>query len=298
MLGTLVALGPVLAGLAAGFALRRSGAAAATHGRFLLFLNLYLCMPALVLRSLAEVALTPRLAVFPLAALVMVASGYLVGRVASRGAQDAAVVVMAMMVVNCAFALPFVEAVHGAAGVARLVAFDLVNNLLVLTVVHAMAAAASPARDGRRAPVAQVLRTPPLYAALAGLGLSVTGSSLPAAVDAVLVPFAGASPLLIAVGTGILFTPTGAMLRRAGPLAATRVAVGLAVASLLVVALDLEGVDRDVLLLLGVAPVGFVIVTFASQHRLDTDLATEALALSMALSLVASLVLSVVLVTV
>ena len=49
---------------------------------------------------------------------------------------------MGLMVVNAAFALPFVEALHGSAGVARLVAFDLVNNLLVLTVVNALASVA------------------------------------------------------------------------------------------------------------------------------------------------------------
>lgn len=291
MLSTLLALAPVVAGLACGWAMRTSGAAGAGDGRFLLLLNLYVCMPALILRSLSEVTLSRELGVFPVAAAVMVAVGGLVGAWASRGLPrgEGAVVVMGFMVVNCAFALPFVEAVYGAAGVARLAAFDAVNSILVLTVVHALAVRANPAPGRRRSPTAQVLRLPPIYATVVGLVLSVSGVGLPSAVDAVAGPFAAASPVLIAVGTGVLFRPTRGMAGRAGRLAAARLTVGLAVAVAIATALGLDGVDRGVLLLLGVAPLGFVVVTFASQQRLDTELATQALALS----LVASVGLSV-----
>jgi predicted permease len=84
VLGTLAALVPVLAGLACGWTLRRSGVARPEHGRFLLLLNLYVCMPALVLRSLPGVSLTREIAVFPAAAAVMVAAGYAAGRVRAR----------------------------------------------------------------------------------------------------------------------------------------------------------------------------------------------------------------------
>ena len=47
-MSTLVALSPVLAGFAAGYILRRTGLAAVKDGSFLLLLNLYVCMPALV----------------------------------------------------------------------------------------------------------------------------------------------------------------------------------------------------------------------------------------------------------
>jgi predicted permease len=47
--------------------------------------------------------------------------------------------------------------------------------------------------------------------------------------------------------------------------------------------------DRTIILLLGVAPVAFVTVTFASLENLDVDLATAVLSLSLAASLVLSL---------
>jgi predicted permease len=293
VIATLGALSPVLAGLAIGWWLRRAGVAGAADGRFLLLLNLYVFMPALVLRSLPEVSLTREIAVFPLAAVVMVAAGYVVGRAWGRRLPQGqgAVVVMAFMVVNVAFALPFVDAVYGAAGVARLAAFDAVNNVLVLTVVHALAARANPDRRSAASPLRQVLAMPPLYATLVGIGLSLTGTPLPGSVATVTAPFAAASPVLIAVGTGILFQPSRQLLGGAGRLAAGRIAAGLVVAGLLVVALGLDGVDAGVLLLLGVAPLGFVTVTFAAKQDLDAELATQALAVSIIVSVALSLAL-------
>lgn len=291
MTATLGALAPVLAGLACGWALRRTGVAGAAEGRFLLLLNLYVLMPALVLRSLPDVTLTREILVFPIAAAVMVGVGYVAGRASSRRLppDQAAVVVMAFMVVNVAFALPFVEAVHGAAGVARLAAFDAVNNVLVLTVVNTLAARANPDPRAAARPVRQALVMPPLYATAAGIALSATGTPLPGPAATLLEPFAAASPVLIAVGTGVLFTPSRRLLGAAGRLAVGRVSAGLLVGVALVLVLGLEGVDAGVLLLVAVAPLGFVTVTFAAKQDLDTDLATQALAVSIVASVALSL---------
>lgn len=295
MLGTLIALAPVLAGLGCGWWLRQAGVARSAEGRFLLLLNLYVCMPALVLRSLPDVRLTNEMAVFPVGAGVMVAVGYVAGRLAARRLEpmEGAVVVMSLMVVNVAFALPFVEAVYGAAGVARLAAFDAVNNVLVLTVVNALAARASPTRGTRASLVRQVLRTPPLYATVAGVALSLSATPLPRAVVEVTAPFAAASPVVIAIGTGILLHPSRAVLGKAGRLASTRIAIGALGAASLVFLLGLEGIDAGVLLLLGVAPLGFVVVTFASQQGLDSELAAQSLALSILISCALSIALAI-----
>lgn len=285
MLTTLSGLAPVLAGLFCGWWLRQAGVAREADGRFLLLLNLYVCMPALILRSLTDVELTRDIVVFPAAAVVMVGLGYVAGRVAARGRDrsEATVVVMSLMVVNAAFALPFVDAAYGAAGVARLAAFDAVHSLLVLTVVHLLAARSSPARESESAILA-VLRTPPLYATVVGIGLSLAGRELPGAVDDLTAFFASASPMLVAVGAGVMFRPTRRLLGAAGRLGLVRVTLGLVVATAIVLTLGLDGVDAGVLVLLGAAPVGFVVVTFSAKHELDTDLASQALVGSILLS--------------
>lgn len=291
-----LSLTPVVAGFLAGTALRRTGMASVADGRFLLLLNLVVCMPALMLRSVARVPLTVELAIFPLAALVMVATGRLIGAGVSRHVPlgpDRAVLVMGFMVVNAAFALPFVEAVYGDPGVARLATFDVVNNALVMSWVYAVAARASPAVEQQPGVAWRlVLRTPPLYAVVAGLLLNVTGTAVPTVVTAVVDVFAAASPLLISVGTGLLLRPGVHGAGRALVLATARPVIGLCVAALLATALRLDGVDRGVLLLLGAAPMGFVVVTFASLEKLDAELAAQCLAVSLITGFVLSTVVA------
>ena len=281
-----LALAPVVAGFLTGALLRRIGVASGDDGRFLLLLNLLVCMPALMLRSLTQVPLSVEFAIFPLSALVMVSVGRMIGGAASRSmhvGHDRAILIMGFMVVNAAFALPFVETVYGAAGVARLAAFDAVNNALVMTWVYAVAVRANPEASHRpRRAFWFVLRTPPIYAVAAGLLLNVTGTTIPGWLAGSVDVFAAASPLLISVGTGLLFLPRRHPAgRRALVVATARPVAGLSVATMLALALGLDGADRGVLLLLGAAPMGFVLVTFASLERLDAELAAQCLTLSL-----------------
>lgn len=283
------AVGPVLLGLAIGWALRRGGVGASEHGRFLLQLNFYVCLPALVLPAVAEAEIDRTLVVFPFAAVVMVGAGWLVGRaVGARAALDArerAVVTTSYMVVNCAFALPFVGAVYGPAGVLRVAAFDLVHGVLVATLVLAVAARANPDAPGRKGEVLrQVLRTPLVHALAVGAVVNAADWSLPDAVTLSLRPFAMASLAVVALGCGLVVGPVGDM-RPVSALSLGRLALGLLVAGGLVLALDLGGTDRGVLLMLGATPLGFVVVTFSAVHGLGTRLSSSMLLVSLALSI-------------
>ncbi|QYJ03551.1 AEC family transporter [Nocardioides panacisoli] len=287
------AIGPVLLGLLVGHVLRRTGVGEGDHGRFLLALNFYVCLPALVLPAVAHAEVGPRLAVFPASAVVMVAVGYVVGRwlgpKAASDPADRAVVTTAFMVVNCAFAIPFVGAVHGPEGVVRVAAFDLAHGFLVATVVLAVAARAAPGTGtatggaGRRA-ARSVLRTPILYAMLGGLTLNVAGVRLPAAVTESIAPFSSASLAMVALGCGLVAERVDRW-APLGLLVTARLAMGLATAATLSVALGLDALDRGVLLMLGATPLGFVVVTFASAHRLGTRLGAGLLLTSLVLSL-------------
>lgn len=291
----IAAIGPVLLGLLVGHLLRRTGVGSAEHGRFLLALNFYVCLPALVLPAVAHADVGPRLAVFPASAVVMVAVGYAVGRWlaprATTDPADRAVVTTAFMVVNCAFAIPFVGAVHGHEGVVRVAAFDLAHGFLVVTVVLAVAARANPdasaghvAGSSTRRAARNVLRTPILHAMLVGLVLNLVGVRLPAAVLDSIAPFSSASLAMVALACGLVAERVDRWLPL-GLLVTARLATGLTTALLLSLALGLDALDRGVLLMLGATPLGFVVLTYASAHRLGTRLGAGLLLTSLAVSL-------------
>jgi predicted permease len=298
MLDVLLKLLPVVIGIAAGFSLRRVGLVDQRDGETVFKLVFYVFLPAIMFTSLSRVRIEGRLTIYPAAAVVMVAIGYLVGRVvAARSGCDpvaTAVVVSGCMVVNTGFQLPFVQVLYGVDGVARIAAFDLVNTTTTFTVAYLVAARANPGHEGRTLLLGRLAKSPALYGIALGLLVNLTGVTVPTAIADPLAAFGGVTPLLIPVGIGILFEPlAGGRLRLAGLLVAARIAAGLAVAVAIVGVLGLSGMDRTIVLLIGAAPLAFAIVTFASLEDLDVRLATSALSLSLLASLVVSIPLIV-----
>lgn len=291
---------PVLVPLAVGVLLRRSGVAGEADGQFVLRLVFTVCQPALVLLAVSAVDLAPGLAVFAGVVPVMVAAGYLAGRLTggSRAFAGASVpvVVIASMMVNSGSVLPWAEALFGPDGVARIAVSDAASAVLTFTWASWTAARGNPARRGGPPPVARLLRSPPLYGVAAGLAVNLGGGTLPGGVVTVLAPFAAATAVLIALGTGMLLTlPGPAELGRAARVVAARMGTSLLVATGVALLLPLAGPDRALLFLLAVAPVAFVTVTFAVLEDLDVRLATAALSLSLVVSVVLSPVLAVLL---
>jgi hypothetical protein len=298
VLETLLRLLPIVLGMVAGQMLRRLGVAEPRDGAFLFRLVFTICLPALLFTSLSRADISGELAIFPLAALVAVPAGYLVGRLVAARMRWAptrtAVLLCSCMIVNTAYALPFAQALYGADGVARIAAVDAVNGILTFTWAYYIAARANPRRSGGSVMADRLVKSPPLYGIAAGLLVNVAGVRVPGAIAGAIATFGSTTPVLIFLALGILFEPSGLFgssgggRRQAAVIVGARLATGLAVATALVVVFDLHGVDRTVVLLLGAAPVAFNSVIFASLEDLDVPLALDALSLSLVISLVLS----------
>jgi hypothetical protein len=280
---------PVFAGVAAGHVLVRTGVATREHGQFFLVFAFYVCMPALVFDAFLAVEPTWQLATLPLAALLAVVGGYVAGWLVSRALRlpppRLAVFLMACMIVNTHFTLPFIQARLGAAGVARLMAFDVVNSALVFTWVYAIAVRSNPDRDHSRL-VGKVFTSPPLYGLVAGLVANIADLRPTQLFQLLIDAFAAPTGFLVTIGIGMLLAIERSELRVSAWAIATRLATSLLIGVVLVAAFDLTGLERAVLLTLCVAPVGFNTVTFASLENLDLRLAAGTTSLSLAAGLV------------
>ena len=296
---------PVVIGLAAGFLLRRVGLLDQRDGESVFKLVFYLFVPALTFTSLSTVDLELRFAIYPVAAVAMIAAGYVGGRIAAARTKldgvQTAVAVSGCMVVNTAFQLPFVQVLYGADGVARVAAFDIVNTVATFTLAYLVAVRGNPAHRGGPVRPDRLVKNPALYAVAAGLVVNLAGITVPAAIADPIATVGAVTAVLIPIGIGVLFDPLGRsdgngngegrVLPKATVMVATRLITGLVVAAAFVLLLGLSGMDRTVLLLLGAAPLVFAVVAFASLEHLDVRLATNALSLSLAVSVVMSVLI-------
>ena len=86
MIDTVVKLLPALLGIALGYVLRLRGVADRRDADFMFRLIITVFLPALAFTALSRVSIGRDLAIFPLAALVIVTVGYLTGRLlAAKG---------------------------------------------------------------------------------------------------------------------------------------------------------------------------------------------------------------------
>jgi predicted permease len=299
MAATIVRLLPALLGIAIGYFLRLRGVAGDRDADFLFRLIVNVFLPALAFTALSRVTIDRHLAVFPMVALIIISVGYLAGRlVAARGpfvGTQQTVAICCCMNVNTGFILPFVQGLHGAEGVARIAAFDVVNTTLTFTWTAYVAARGNPRHAGSSLMVRRFATSPPLYAIAAGLLVSVSGVQVPTAIGDPLAVVGAATGILMAIGVGIRFRPPGRGMAKAALIFAARVASALTIAIAAVLIFGLTGADRTVMLLIGIAPTPFFIVAFATMENLDVRLTVNVLSLSMLASL--PLALAVILLT-
>ncbi len=299
MIDTVIKLLPALVGITAGYVLRLRGVAEHRDADFVFRLVINVFLPALAFTALSRVSIGRDLAVFPLAAVVIITLGYLTGRLlASKGpflAPQQAVAICCCMNVNSGFILPFVQGLYGADGVARIAAFDAVNTTLIFTWTAYVAARGNPGHAGASVMAKRFVTSPPLYAIAAGLLVSAFGLHVPAAIGDPLAVVGMPTGILMALAVGIQFEPPGKGVAKAALVYGGRLVSAMAVAVAFVVVFGLTGADRTVLLLLGVAPTPFFIVAFATTENLDVRLTVNTVSLSMLISL--PLALGVILLT-
>ena len=210
MLTTLSHIAPILVGFAVGHVLRRTGIASEHDGSFLFKLVFYACIPALVFNSLATVEITHHLLIFSLFSGLLYVVGFVAGRLVllrhSLPESQVPVFLIFAMGVNSLFVLPYLQYLYGAEGVARFVAYDALNTVILYTWAYSVAVRANPAHRGNHALARKLLKSPPLYGIAAGLVVNVGDWQMPSAVLNTTSAFSASTGFLVTLAIGIMRT--------------------------------------------------------------------------------------------
>ena len=258
-------------------------------GGLLLKLVFYLAMPALVLVSFNRIHFTLEFIYLPLmAGIVLFVSGsiaYFAGKRLELPRQAMGTFIIAAMIMNTGFSLPFVVAAYGDEGLVRLAMFDLGNASLVLTVVYFIAGKYGGNGTNGKAALKKVLTAPPVWALFIATLLNVNGMRLPQTVIKILDPLSATTIPFLLLALGAYFDPQLVRPRAVLVLLPLRMGLGLLLGIGLAKLLGLQGLTFNVAVLCSAAPVGFNALTFTYLEKLDIPFAASLLSLSILIAL-------------
>jgi predicted permease len=180
------------------------------------------------------------------------------------------------------FAYPVALATLGDHGLAQAILFDLGQTTLTLTVIYALALWHGVGAAEPRSMMIRFAASPPLWALGGSLTLTALSLHLPLWLRDGLIPLhLTTTPLAsLVLGLSISFS----VIRRCFPLAllgvAMRMGGGLFLGYVVAGLLNLDGMERAVVILVSAMPSAVTAVIFAAEAELDEDLVTSIVALS------------------
>jgi hypothetical protein len=249
-----------------------------------------LSLPATILVSLDGVQFAPTAWKLPLAAcmitLPMIVVAWRLGRMLKLPRQTQGGFLLATGCINSVyFAYPVILATLGEDGLVRAILFDLGQTTLTLTVLYALALSHGGQSSTPRLAFLRFLASPPLWALACALGLKFIGIRLPSGLRELLMPLHLSTTPLASLVLGLSIGLSA--VRHTWPLALLgvilRMGGGLSLGFAAAYGLDLIGVERVVVILVGGMPSAVTAVIFATETRLDEALVASIVALSICL---------------
>ncbi|HOD54907.1 MAG TPA: AEC family transporter [Candidatus Cloacimonadota bacterium] len=251
------------------------------------FLNLvfYLCMPALTFSSLLETELNARLLYIPLLPVAVMLFTYVLSRfvllVKPQNKKTTGTFLIASMIMNTGFTLPFFYAGFGNDGFAKAILFDIGNSFLIFTWVYFIAVkAAAVEGHSKLKMLTKTILLPPLWALVIALILKQSQIAMPNPVLSFF-KIAGEPTIpLIMIALGLYFEPSLKYISKSLTVISIRMLGGLLIGLLLMKLIPFDHVTKIVVIASSAAPVGYNSLVFSSMEELDVPFAATTVSLS------------------
>jgi hypothetical protein len=283
-----------------GYVLKRTKAFDADLGRTLLKFIFLVAAPALTLRSITQLHLDSSLITFLLLPVALTVLSYILVKPLEKkmhlNPKQFAVFLMATMIVNSGFTLPFVVSLAGDEGAARVALFNVTNNLMVFGWVYSIAIGyGEKGKLSKSEVLKKVFLSPAIVALLIALLLNISHTSIPTTLTPTVSFLADLTNPLILIALGLILE-----LKLMHPVQTLqsllfRMVGGLTVGLLFVKLFSLTGVNMLTALILSASPVGFNAVTFSSLEKLDDEFAASIVSMGLITGLIFISMLTIIL---
>ncbi|MCA9487147.1 MAG: AEC family transporter, partial [Nanoarchaeota archaeon] len=270
---------PIILIFVLGYLLKKAKLVKKDNADFLLKLNFYVSLPALILISISNISLSFNLIYFPVIAMLIIGLTYgvsfLVGKLFHLKNESFGVFLVGTMIMNLGFTLPFFIAAYGKEGLARASLFDFGNGLLAFTIVYYLACKYGNNKRDSKAMIKKFIYSPPLWALFLAIVLNLTQTKIHEIGISFFQILGNMTIPLIMLSLGIYFSPKIVKILPLISAIFIRMFVGLLLGFIFVYLFNLEGLNKIIVLISASAPIGYNTLTFASMENLDKEFATR-----------------------
>ncbi len=282
---------PIILFILTGWAAKRLGILGKKQGEALVWLVFNVTLPATIFLALLQVELSKRLVFLPLSAVCIILANYPIARTVAKKLdltkETTGTFVIATMIINMGFfAYPLIKLYYGSEGLARAAFFDLGHVLIVFTFVYFIAARFGREDYNTKEAVRRFFSFPPIWALAIAIpvnayGIGVSGIIITAlrTLDWFTIPL-----VMLTLGIFLEF-----QLQRKVPLVTVvglRMGLGLILGGLFSTIFGLEGLDKQVVIISSMMPIGVNSMVFSARENLDVEFAARAVSLSIVVGLI------------
>lgn len=200
----------------------------------------------------------------------------------------AGVVILGCMVMNIGSLMyPVVSAVYGAEAVSRTAAFDIGNSVMASGYGYYIATQyGSKNPRGLLNGIKRVFTVPVIWAIIFALVVNLAGWTTPAFITKIITPLSLANTPLAMLALGIFVNFKFPRWKLMTLTVFMRMGLGFLIGQLIVLLTHMQGMDRMVVTLASVMPIGMIPLVYASTEGLDTEFAAACISLSIIAGLI------------
>jgi predicted permease len=279
---------PILLLIGVGVLVRQTGLIDEKGALSVTRLAYHVTIPSAICVSIARSTLAPELFFLPLIAAILPAilAGimYLTTRRLKDQPRQRGVLLVAMVILGV-FAFPFMELFFGTDGLARIALYDM-GNAFYAGILATYFARHFGNQSSRKISLRRVFSSPLLFAALAGVTLSLFRVSLSGVLGSLLDRLAGANTPLAMMAVGMFLRPSRAQGGLVLQFIGIRMLLGGLLGWALAILFGLQGLDLIVATVGSSLPAGTTALVLSGAEGLDTSLAAALVSSSLVVGIV------------
>lgn len=281
---------PVLLLFLTGYLLKSLKVLKLSDGQSLLRLVFNLSLPALIITAISGINIKAEFAILPIVSAIIIFITYLVSSIYIKkskiSTQQKGVFLIATMIMNTGFVLPFVISAYSNEGLARATIFDLSNGILTFTFTYYLALKYGKEKNSRGANIKKIVLSAPIWAIVLAFFLNIANIKINTVIADFLDLSGRLTVPLIMISIGVYFSYKIVLPKQIVVALLIRMIFGFMLGFIICSLIDFDEVSRKVILICSSAPVGYNTMVFSSIAKLDTRFASSLVSCSIVLGII------------